>query len=77
VRFKPEVLLDITSVWERKRAAMEVFEAQQHLWEYYTDLGRRRGVQAKRNSGPNLGLPSETWAEAYMRAYPQVTTELA
>jgi 4-oxalomesaconate hydratase len=75
--FKPEVLLDITSVWERKRAAMEVFEAQQHLWEYYTDLGRRRGVQAKRNSGPNLGLPSETWAEAYMRAYPQVTTELS
>jgi|ERR687896_1009716 4-oxalomesaconate hydratase len=75
--FRPDVLLDVTPVWERKRAAMEVFEAQRHLWEYYTDLGRRRGVQAKRNSGPNLGLPSETWAEAYMRAYPQVTMELS
>jgi 4-oxalomesaconate hydratase len=74
--FQPNVLLDVTSVWERKRAAMEVFEAQRHLWDYYTDLGKRRGVQAKRNSGPNLGLPSETWAEAYQRAYPQVTTEL-
>ena len=42
-----------------------------------TDVGRRRGVQAKRNSGPNLGLASETWAEAYQRAYPHVTTTLA
>ncbi|HZB33784.1 MAG TPA: PIG-L deacetylase family protein [Streptosporangiaceae bacterium] len=75
--FNPDVLLDITPVWERKRAAMEVFEAQRHLWEYYTDLGRRRGVQARRNSGPNLGLAAETWAEAYQRAYPHVTTTLA
>jgi 4-oxalomesaconate hydratase len=74
--FRPDVLLDITSVWDRKRAAMEVFEAQKHLWEYYTDLGRRRGVQAKRNSGPNLGLAADTWAEAYQRAYPHVTTTL-
>jgi 4-oxalomesaconate hydratase len=75
--FRPDVLLDITPVWERKRAAMEVFEAQEHLWEYYTDLGRRRGVQAKRNSGPNLGLASQAYAEAYQRVYPQVTTVLA
>jgi len=75
--FHPDVLLDITRVWQRKRAAMEVFATQRHLWEYYTDLGRRRGVQAKRNSGPNLGLASETYAEAYQRVYPQVTGVLA
>ncbi|MFG2364908.1 PIG-L deacetylase family protein [Streptomyces mirabilis] len=75
--FQPEVLLDITPVWETKRKAMECLAAQQHLWEYYTDLGKRRGVQLKRNAGPNLGLPHATYGEAYMRPYPQVTEELA
>lgn len=75
--FRPEVLLDITEVWETKRAAMECLSAQQHLWEYYSDLGRRRGTQLKRNAGPNLGMPSTAYAEAYMRLYPQVTDRLA
>jgi 4-oxalomesaconate hydratase len=74
--FRPDVLLDITSVWETKVAAMNSLGAQGHLVEYYTDLGRRRGVQAKRNSGPNLGLPVDAYAEAYLRIYPQVTNEL-
>ncbi len=71
--FKPEVLLDITPVFERKRQAMEAMEAQEHLWEYYTDLARRRGVQAVRNSGKS-GIK---FAEAYQRFYPQVTEELS
>ncbi|MCX5346410.1 PIG-L deacetylase family protein [Streptomyces mirabilis] len=75
--FRPEVLLDITPVWETKRKAMECLAAQQHLWDYYTDLGKRRGVQLKRNAGPNLGLPHATYGEAFMRPYPQVTEELA
>jgi len=74
--FKPEVLLDITPGWERKRAAMETLPAQKHMWSYYTDLAVRRGVQLKRNAGPNLGLPVEVKAEAYMRYYPQVTDTL-
>ena len=75
--FMPDVLLDVTEAWERKREAMEVLAAQKHLWTYYTDLGKRRGLQASRNSGPNLGLPSEVYAEAYQRIFPQVTRELA
>lgn len=75
--FRPDVLLDITHVWDRKRTAMETLSAQGHLREYYTDLGKRRGVQAKRNSGPNLGLAVDCYAEAYQRVYPQVTSELA
>jgi 4-oxalomesaconate hydratase len=75
--FKPEVLLDITPVFEAKRKAMEAMAAQQHLWEYYTDLARRRGTQLRRNAGPNLGLPQSTLAEAYMRVFPQVTDRLA
>ncbi|MGP4014584.1 PIG-L deacetylase family protein [Saccharopolyspora sp. 5N708] len=75
--FKPNVLLDITPVFDLKRKAMECLPAQQHMWDYYTDLAKRRGVQVKRNAGPNLGLPHNTMGEAYMRLYPQVTEELA
>jgi 4-oxalomesaconate hydratase len=46
------------------------------MWEYYTDLARRRGTQLRRNSGPNLGLAHSTMAEAFMRVYPQVTRDL-
>jgi 4-oxalomesaconate hydratase len=74
--FKPDVLLDITDVFDRKRAAMECLPAQQHMWDYYTDLARRRGVQLRRNAGPNLGLPHDTMAEAFERVYPQVTRDL-
>lgn len=75
--FVPNVLLDITEVWERKVEALRILAAQKHLHAYYTDLGKRRGLQAARNSGPNLGLPNETYAEAYMRIYPQVTRDLS
>ena len=71
--FKPEVLLDITSVYETKRKAMESMEAQEYLWQYYSDLAKRRGVQAVRNSG-RKGI---THAEAYQRLYPQVTDVLS
>jgi len=75
--FVPDGLLDITPVWDRKREAMRVLAAQGHLVTYYTDLGQRRGTQASRNSGPNLGLPNECYAEAYQRLFPQVTQELS
>jgi len=75
--FRPDVLLDITEVFDRKRKAMECLAAQQHMWDYYTDLAKRRGVQLKRNAGPNLGLAHSTMGEAYVRLYPQVTAELS
>ncbi|MGC5222350.1 PIG-L deacetylase family protein [Micromonospora sp. DT81.3] len=74
--FKPNLLLDITAAFPQKRAAMECMPAQKHMWSYYTDLAIRRGVQVKRNAGPNLGLPHDTMGEAYMRYYPQVTDVL-
>jgi 4-oxalomesaconate hydratase len=75
--FTPQVLLDITPVFDVKRRAMECLGAQRHLWQYYSDLARRRGNHMRRNSGPNLGLPSDAVAEAYMRPFPQVTEILA
>jgi len=70
--FKPQVLLDITSVFPRKRKAMESMEAQEHIWQYYTDLAQRRGTQAARNSGRK----EIKYAEAFERLYPQVTSDL-
>ena len=71
--FKPQVLLDITPVFDQKRKAMECMEAQEHLWDYYTELAKRRGTQAVRNSGKR----EIVYAEAYQRIYPQVTDELS
>ena len=71
--FKPQVLLDITPVYDIKRKAMESMEAQEHLWEYYTDLAKRRGTQAVRNSGRK----EIKYAEAFQRVYPLVASELS
>jgi 4-oxalomesaconate hydratase len=71
--FTPDLLLDVTAAWESKRAAMASMAAQQHLVDYYSDLSRRRGTQAVRNSG-RRGI---VHAEAYQRVFPQVTGELA
>ncbi|WP_396277436.1 PIG-L deacetylase family protein [Glutamicibacter creatinolyticus] len=68
--FVPNLLLDITPVFERKRAAMEAMSAQRHLIEYYTDLALRRGVQAVRNGGSKSILQ----AEAHQRIFPIVAT---
>jgi 4-oxalomesaconate hydratase len=70
--WKPQVLLDITEVWDKKRAAFELMNAQEHLWEYYTRVALQRGAQAARNSGQKI-----KYAEAYQRVFPQVTGELA
>src|SRR5436305_1617310 len=71
--FKPQLLLDITPVYEIKRKAMESMEAQEHLWEYYSDLARRRGTQAVRNSGRK----EIRYAEAFQRVYPQVASDFS
>lgn len=70
--FHPDVLLDITGVFEQKREAMEGMVAQEHLVAYYTELGTRRGVQARRNGGAS-GIRQ---AEAYQRVYPDVVEAL-
>lgn len=76
-QFRPDVLLDITEVFDTKRKALESLPAQQHIWSYYTELATRRGVQLKRNAGPNLGLSDGTKGEAYLRHYPHVTDRLS
>jgi 4-oxalomesaconate hydratase len=69
--FHPDVLVDISGVFPRKRQAMEAMRAQEHLWRYYGELAERRGVQAVRNGGAGI-----THAEAYQRVFPQVSEVL-
>ncbi|MEP7064255.1 MAG: PIG-L deacetylase family protein [Betaproteobacteria bacterium] len=70
--WKPQVLLDITPVWEKKRQAFECMAAQEHLWEYYTRVAQQRGVQASRNSDLKI-----LYAEGYQRVFPQVSREFS
>jgi 4-oxalomesaconate hydratase len=70
--FLPQVLLDITPVWEKKQAAFRTMAAQEHLWSYYERVALQRGVQAARNSNRKV-----KYAEAYQRLFPQVTDALA
>ncbi|WP_422769006.1 PIG-L deacetylase family protein [Plantactinospora sp. WMMC1484] len=70
--FVPNLLLDVSTVFDRKIEAMRIMGAQSHLVAYYTDLGIRRGVQAVRNGGNR----SITHAEAFQRIFPVVGGEL-
>ena len=70
--WKPDVLLDIGPVWERKRAAIECMEGQEHLWEYYTRVAQQRGAQAARNSDKKI-----VWGEGYQSVFPHVVESLA
>ncbi len=70
--FKPQVLLDITSVWAKKYEAFKAMNAQEHLWHYYERVALQRGVQASRNSNRPV-----KYGEAYQRVFPQVTEDLA
>jgi 4-oxalomesaconate hydratase len=69
--FKPNVILNIDEVWERKVEAFHVLAAQKHLWDYYTRVALQRGVQGGRNSGKAM-----TYGEAYQRLFPMVVEEL-
>jgi len=66
--WKPQVILDISEVWETKRKAIEAMAGQEHLWDYYTRVALQRGVQGKRNSGRDM-----KYGEAYQRIFPLVT----
>lgn len=69
--WKPDVLLDITAVWAKKRAAIECMAGQEHLWEYYTRVGQQRGAQAARNSDRKV-----VWGEGYQAVFPHVVERL-
>jgi 4-oxalomesaconate hydratase len=66
--FKPDTLLDISSVWEQKWAAIQCIESQPLMWDHYRNMAIQRGSVAR-------GRPQ--YAEAYQRLFPSTVQELA
>lgn len=74
--WKPDVFLDITPVWDKKRAAIECMEGQHHLWDYYTNVAENRGNHFRRNSGGQAGGRPAQYAEGFQSVYPRTVDEL-
>ena len=70
--FTPTTFVDITSVIEKKKAAMAEMKAQQYLQTYYAQRAEQRANHARRASGDK----SVQYAEAFQRVIPQVVSEL-
>jgi 4-oxalomesaconate hydratase len=70
--FTPTTFVDITSVIEKKTAAMGEMKAQQYLQTYYAQRAEQRGNHARRASGNQ----DVRYAEAFQRVIPQVVSEL-
>jgi 4-oxalomesaconate hydratase len=70
--FTPTTFVDITSVIDRKRAAMAEMKAQQYLQTYYAQRAEQRANHARRASGDS----SVRFAEAFQRVIPQVVQQL-
>lgn len=74
--WKPDTFLDITPVWEKKRAAIECMQGQEHLWEYYTRVAQQRANHFKRNSGGQSGGRDCKYAEGFESIFPRTVDEL-
>lgn len=74
--WKPDVFLDITAVWEKKRAAIECMRGQEHLWHYYTNAAENRGNHFRRNSGGQAGGRNARYAEGFQSVFPRTVDEL-
>lgn len=67
--FKPNMLLDITSVWPQKQEAMRTMPTQRNLWDYYERVALQRGAQAGRRKES-----ATRYGEAYQSIFPSVHT---
>lgn len=74
--WKPDVFLDITPVWDKKRAAIECMEGQEHLWEFYTRVAQNRANHFQRNSGGQSGGRAALYAEGFQSMFPRAVDEL-
>lgn len=74
--WRPDTILDITEVWEQKRAAIECMQGQEHLWSYYANLAENRANHFRRNSGGQAGGRAAKYAEAFQSIFPRTVDEL-
>lgn len=76
MEWKPDTFLDITSVWDNKRAAIECMQGQEHLWDYYTNVAENRGNHFRRNSGGQAGGRPCKYAEGFQSVFPRTVDTL-
>ncbi|MGB7334833.1 MAG: PIG-L deacetylase family protein [Salaquimonas sp.] len=74
--WKPDVFLDITDVWEKKKVAIECMQGQEHLWDFYTNVAANRGNHFRRNSGGQSGGRNSRFAEGFQSVFPRTVDEL-
>ena len=70
--FVPDTFIDISSVMEKKLAAMNCMGAQNYLKDYYAELAGRRANHARRISG-NKEIK---FAEAFQSQVPRVVSSI-
>lgn len=76
MEWRPNFFLDITEVWDKKRAAIECMTGQEHLWEFYTRVAQNRANHFQRNSGGQSGGRAAKYAEGFQAIFPQTVDEL-
>jgi 4-oxalomesaconate hydratase len=76
MEWKPDIFLDISPVWEKKWAAIQAMEGQEHLWHYYANVAENRGNHFMRNSGGQSGGRKATHAEGFQSVFPRTVDEL-
>lgn len=74
--WKPDVFLDITPVWDKKWAAIQAMEGQEHLWHFYKNVAENRANHFKRNSGGQSGGRDCRYAEGFESVFPRTVDEL-
>lgn len=70
--FVPDTFIDISSVMDKKMAAMACMGAQNYLKDYYAELASRRANHARRISGKK----DIKFAEAHQSHSPRVTASI-
>ncbi len=70
--FVPDTFIDISSVMEKKMAAMACMGAQNYLKDYYAELASRRANHARRISGKK----EIKFAEAHQSMVPRVVSSI-
>ena len=74
--WKPTVFLDITPVWDRKWAAIQCMQGQEHLWDFYKNVAENRANHFRRNSGGMAGGRKAEYAEGFETVFPRTVDEL-
>ena len=67
--------VSVPVLWDKKRAAIECMEGQEHLWEYYTRVAENRANHFMRNSGGQGGGRKAKYAEGFQSVFPRTVDE--